>query len=416
MGMPQDLHVAIIGAGLGGLCLAQGLRRIGVDVTVFERDASPESRGQGYRIRIDADGQDALRQTLPTALNTLFRQTCAAAVTTGRFLDTRLNEIAGRPVETWRPSTTIENDDASQTDRTANRQTLRQILMSGIEPHVRFGKALQSFEQAAQGVRCRFDDGSTVRADLLVAADGASSTIRRALLPGSEPHDTGDVNIYGKTVMTPDHVAAVGSVITNGISVVFDETFVVVIDAIRFRAPLPQLAARFAPHCPLTPVDDYLYWSFFGARPSLGLPAGHLRLGSPPDVHGHVRTLTSTWHPDLRALFQLADPDVLAMRPVLSAPPLTIDHQGPIAFMGDAIHAMSPAGGLGANTALRDAARLTENIAAVAAGSASLPEALVAYHTDMIMRADRAVTLSDEGSRRLTNGSLLGRLSALEHG
>ena len=290
--MPQDLHVAIIGAGLGGLCLAQGLRRIGVDVTVFERDASPESRGQGYRIRIDAaDGQDALRQTLPTALNTLFRQTCAAAVTTGRFLDTRLNEISGRPVETWRPSTTIENDDASQTDRTANRQTLRQILMSGIEPHVRFGKALQSFEQAAQGVRCRFDDGSTVRADLLVAADGASSTIRRALLPGSEPHDTGDVNIYGKTVMTPDHVAAVGSVITNGISVVFDETFVVVIDAIRFRAPLPQLAARFAPHCPLTPVDDYLYWSFFGARPSLGLPAGHLRLGSPPDVHGHVRTL-----------------------------------------------------------------------------------------------------------------------------
>jgi 2-polyprenyl-6-methoxyphenol hydroxylase-like FAD-dependent oxidoreductase len=411
MGMPQDLHVAIVGAGLGGLCLAQGLRRVGVGVTVFERDASPESRGQGYRIRIDADGQDALRQTLPTELNVLFRQTCAAAVTTGRFLDTDLHEIAGRPVETWRPSTTSENDDAAQADRTANRQTLRQILMSGIEPHLRFGKALQSIEQAAQGVGCRFGDGSTARADLLVAADGASSTIRRALLPGSEPHDTGDVNIYGKTIMTPEHAAAVGSVVTDGISVVFDETFVVVIDAIRFRAPLPRLAARFAPHCSLTPVDDYLYWSFFGARSSLGLPAGR-----PPDVHGHVMALTSRWHPDLRALFRLADPDVLAMRPVLRAPPLTIDHHGPIAFLGDAIHAMSPAGGLGANTALRDAARLTEHIAAVAAGHATLPEALAAYHDDMTKRADRAVTLSDEGSRRLTNGSLLGRPPASEHG
>jgi phytoene dehydrogenase-like protein len=44
--MPK-LKVLVIGAGLGGLCLAQTLRKAGVDVLVFERDASPWDRPQG---------------------------------------------------------------------------------------------------------------------------------------------------------------------------------------------------------------------------------------------------------------------------------------------------------------------------------------------------------------------------------
>ena len=55
--MSEPLHVTIIGAGLGGLCLAQGLRRRGIAFDVFERDAALGSRPQGYRIRIDAAGQ-----------------------------------------------------------------------------------------------------------------------------------------------------------------------------------------------------------------------------------------------------------------------------------------------------------------------------------------------------------------------
>jgi cation diffusion facilitator CzcD-associated flavoprotein CzcO len=41
------------GAGIGGLCLAQGLRQAGVLVEVYERDDSPGSRWEGYRIHID---------------------------------------------------------------------------------------------------------------------------------------------------------------------------------------------------------------------------------------------------------------------------------------------------------------------------------------------------------------------------
>jgi cation diffusion facilitator CzcD-associated flavoprotein CzcO len=45
------LNVIVVGAGLGGLCLAQALRRLNVDVAVFERDRTPWDRPQGYRLR-----------------------------------------------------------------------------------------------------------------------------------------------------------------------------------------------------------------------------------------------------------------------------------------------------------------------------------------------------------------------------
>ena len=54
------MRVLIIGAGLGGLALAEGLMNAGFDVTVFERDESLTSRPQGYRISIRSLGMNAL--------------------------------------------------------------------------------------------------------------------------------------------------------------------------------------------------------------------------------------------------------------------------------------------------------------------------------------------------------------------
>ena len=64
--------VLIIGSGLGGLCLAQSLRRTGATVDVYERDPSPWDRAQGYRLHLEADGLNALREVLPATTPVAF--------------------------------------------------------------------------------------------------------------------------------------------------------------------------------------------------------------------------------------------------------------------------------------------------------------------------------------------------------
>ncbi len=46
------------------------------------------------------------------------------------------------------------------------------------------------------------------------------------------------------------------------------------------------------------------------------------------------------------------------MLPIRNGRPETVWKTGPVTLLGDAIHAMSPAGGVGANTALKDASLL----------------------------------------------------------
>lgn len=74
------MHVLIAGAGIGGLCLAQGLHAARVRVSAFERDPSLdnrvlENRGQGYRIHIDNHGGEALRRCLPEHVYRLYLAT-----------------------------------------------------------------------------------------------------------------------------------------------------------------------------------------------------------------------------------------------------------------------------------------------------------------------------------------------------
>ena len=47
---PSKLKIAIIGAGVSGLCSALFLRRLGHEVTVFEKDRSIKSEGAGIQI------------------------------------------------------------------------------------------------------------------------------------------------------------------------------------------------------------------------------------------------------------------------------------------------------------------------------------------------------------------------------
>ena len=103
------VRVAVAGAGLGGLCLAQGLRHAGADVTVYERDDGLAGRGQGYRLHVDARAGLALQQCLPPELLAAFQATCGQASTRLTVVSERLRVLKEdttsrprcRPVRAW---------------------------------------------------------------------------------------------------------------------------------------------------------------------------------------------------------------------------------------------------------------------------------------------------------------------------
>jgi len=73
----QQTKVIIIGAGLGGLTFAQGLKKADIPFHVYERDPTSDFRAQGYRIHISLEGGEALKNNLTPELFDLFERTCA---------------------------------------------------------------------------------------------------------------------------------------------------------------------------------------------------------------------------------------------------------------------------------------------------------------------------------------------------
>lgn len=389
----QNIHVAIIGAGLGGLCLGQGLQKQGISFDIYERDVSADSRTQGYRIRIDETGQRALVACLPADLDRLFRHTCARSRSPGQFLDTQLGPVGGRPSESWRPSAVTGADTTADEagDLSANRLTLREILLSGIRDRVHFGKAFNRFYEAEHGgLGILFHGGHTCTADILVAADGVNSAVRRQRLPLAEPVDTGSVCIYGKTIHVPG--SAVADTLLSGTSVIFADDFAVIVDAMSFGFPH---GAR------LTPVADYVYWAVIGRGAALGLTDGAIQQAGGTTLLAKIKRLAAPWKEGLRALFTEADRTTVAVLPIRSAERLVPWSSNAVTVLGDAIHAMSPAGGLGANTALEDASCLAGHLARARAGASSLQDAIAAYEDDMRRRANAAVEASMQGAGSL---------------
>lgn len=395
----SNFHITIIGAGLGGLCLAQALKGAGVPFDLFERDPAPDSRVQGYRIRIDANGQDALASCLPAPLYRLFRETCAVATSTGRFLTPQFEAFAGHAPASWRPAASDDDEIEEGADLSANRQTLREILLSGIEDHVHFGKTFRRFDLVSQDdLRINFEDGTSILSSLLVGADGVNSAVRRQLTPSAEPVDTGTVCIYGKSVMTAGSQTV--DPLAHGTTVVFADGYAAILDAMRFRAPLPMLAAAIAPECDLSPVADYIYWALIAPNERLGLADGTTRL-RPDELGTVVSSLTTSWHPHLRRVFDSSDPRTLAMLPIRNGRPDAAWPWTRATLLGDAIHVMSPAGGLGANAVLRDAHALGVAIAETCFGRQEMVTAIGAYEVWMRKRGGRAIEISTWGASTL---------------
>ncbi|HEX4222954.1 MAG TPA: NAD(P)-binding protein [Pseudonocardiaceae bacterium] len=134
--------VVVIGGGLGGLCLAEGLHRAGIPVTVHERDAGPAARRQGCRIHLGDVGATALADCLPRASYELLLATAGRPGGPVTVASKRLRRLR-----------VIPGGTSAQVSVPVNRLTVREIMLADLGDLVRFGAEFTHYEPEGDGVR-----------------------------------------------------------------------------------------------------------------------------------------------------------------------------------------------------------------------------------------------------------------------
>ncbi|MGW0515793.1 FAD-dependent oxidoreductase [Crossiella sp. NPDC003009] len=377
----------MIGAGLGGLCLAQGLRRAGVSVAVYERDAAPVVRAQGHRLHLDAQGRRALAASLPPELFAL------------------IGAIAGRPAprvtgfdEQLRQTAVFElaaDSGVLPAHVVLDRHVLRQVLLRGLDEVVEFGRRCVGYRTDGEVVTAHFEDGSARQGTLLVGADGIGSVIRAQRLPQARVVDSGVRLIYGRVPLTPALRAALPpAMISVFNSVSGPGQRFLGIAPVEYRARPRAAAAR------LELPPDSLAVMFGRRRESLGLSEEDLRTAAGTRLREVVLDQITGWHPLLRRIVTEWDTSTLYPITVRSSVPLSPWASSHVTLLGDAIHAMSPAAGAGANMALRDAAALSAALACAAPGT-SLVDVVRDYERHLVEEGFDAVRRSSANGVRL---------------
>ncbi|KAG5189070.1 monooxygenase [Tribonema minus] len=177
-------RIAIVGAGAGGLTLANALRKLdtGVDeVEVFERSVSNLQPGTGGGIQINS-GASILRllgfgDELDASAQRITRVLTRAA--SGRvLLDLDVLEAAERRRNSGQFAASDLKFYAIMRDR------LQQMLLAQLpDGCLQLGKEVTNLEQTDKGVSLRFRDGSASQRpyDMVVGADGIAGAVKAAV-------------------------------------------------------------------------------------------------------------------------------------------------------------------------------------------------------------------------------------------
>ncbi|MFG2336172.1 FAD-dependent monooxygenase [Streptomyces yangpuensis] len=350
-------HAVVAGAGIGGLTAALALHRTGWRVTVCERAPGPAAVGAGIVLApnalraLDAIGFDITRtvgRTVPAAMG-LRRPD-------GRWLSRA--DTAALAARYGGPPLALH--------RSALADALAGELPAGT---VRYGVAVTSVDRADGFPVVRTSagdlDGS---ADLVVAADGIHSPLRRRYFP-----DHPGLRHSGETAWRTVLPASAGP-------------------AGAATAETWGRGERFGV-VPLADGRTYVYATAVA-------PEGY----RPADVRAELLRRYGTWHDPIPALLERIDPAAVLQHDLYDlAAPLPRFHHGRLAWLGDAAHAMTPNLGQGGCQAVEDAVVLAHLLHG--AGTGGVPAALAAYSAARCARTD-AIRVR---ARRA------GRIAALTH-
>lgn len=354
----KPLELIIVGAGLGGLTLANALarQRGNIRITVLERDRDISSRPQGYGINLTQNGGLMALERL----GLVDQAKAFAHINKGlRFHTHRGTLLLTFPAE---PSGSRFHAAAVPRDR------LRTLLVSVLEPSlVEWGHQVVECVEGREEVRVRLADGSERRADLLVACDGVRSRIRQQVM-GDHPKYLGISQIGGDV-----EVAAVTH------------------PALSMQFIVLGLGKSVFVH----PCADRVQWN-------LGLhatPKAFAGLGG-EQLKERAGREVARWMEPIPQLVEATPLDRMRSRDLYDSDPPMKLVCGRVIFLGDAAHPMSPYRGQGANSAMVDAITLADVFAEPT--PAALPSRLEAWEARAVARV-RPIVLRSRHVAGLVN-------------
>lgn len=230
--------------------------------------------------------------------------------------------------------------------------------------HIKFGKKLVSYEINPHDKKDRgdtgihtaiFEDGTMVQGTLLVGADGSRSAVRAQLLPELKFVDTGICCIYGKSPLNSELQIKCPERYRRWITVVQTQTPIIQSIISRQSSPVTMVCdpCHFSnrdayPHIP----EDYVHFGILFPRDLLGCDLSNEKVDERlrKDPYSASMDIASEWDSLIRSLIELQDSDLTCGIRIYSAPEVIPAWRTScrVIVIGDAIHLMSPTGGVGA--------------------------------------------------------------------
>jgi 2-polyprenyl-6-methoxyphenol hydroxylase-like FAD-dependent oxidoreductase len=357
-------RVLVAGAGIGGLVAALALARSGHDVTVVEQARVLRELGAGVQL-----GPNGTRVLIALGLGpALERVVCPAA---------------GKEIRLWNSGRTWQLFDlgAAAVARygapywMVHRGDLHAILLDAVRAGrpetLHLGVAATGYTQDAVGVSLHLAGGTRLRGDLLVAADGVHSVIRRQMVGEGEAQFTGLTAWRGLVPMhrLAEHQHRLVGTNWNGPG--------------GHVVTYPLRRGELLNFVGVTERNDWRVESWTEAGTSEECLA---------DFAG--------WHADVRAVIDaIATPYKWAL---LGRPPLARLVEERVALLGDAAHPMLPFLAQGANMAIEDGMILARCLDAEPDPAAALRR----YDAARGARTARAVQGSLDNATRFHNPAL----------
>lgn len=349
--------IAIVGGGIGGLAAALSMLRLGLDAHVYEQASSLGEVGAGIQISPNA-----------------------SRILHGFGLGPALAEVAVKPVAAhvrrWDDGRTLVRSALSPDVEAAfgapyyhlHRADLLQVLSKALPPErVHLGFKLVALAERGDAVEARFGNGESVRADVLVGADGIHSSVRSALFGPEAPQFTGCIAYRG--LVPADRLAHLGLETTANNWMGPQHHFVHYFVSARRLVNFVAVAER----------DSWTResWTDRGSiADALAVFAG--------------------WHDQVREIIAAADETYIWA--LFDRAPLARWSAGHATLLGDSCHAMLPFMAQGAAQAIEDGATLAACLAQSAKDD--LPAALRRYESLRLARATRLQQLSRANKTR----------------